>query len=814
MADEAKPKSRLEIAHVLFMDIVGYSRLLNDEQREALHELNTLVLQTDAAQEAQAAGQLIRLPTGDGMALVFTSSVEAPVECAFQVSQSLRAQPNLPLRMGIHSGPVQHLEDVNGHTNVAGAGINMAQRVMDCGDAGHILVSKRVADDLAGSRHWQPYLHELGDCEVKHGVTVSLVNLYADVIGNPVPPSRFGRARRLRRRPAPGGGPSPVISRRWLGAGALLVLAGLAFAGRHWGAARHRADPDPAASSGQPSLAAPSAEAPEKSIAVLPFESLSADKDNAYFAEGIQDEILTDLARVADLKVISRTSVLAFRAGGARNLREIGRALGVSHLLEGSVQRQAGKVRVTAQLIDARTDLHLWAEHYDGDLADIFAIQSQMAEQIVGSLKARLSPDEKKAIDTRPTTDLGAYDLYLRAKELLYGFQAEKDSREPLLQAVRLLDSALEQDPRFALAHCLAARAHDQIYWLRSDHSTTRLAQEEAAVANALRLQPDLGEAHLARAMLLYHGSLDYAGASEELAIARRALPNSAEVLMVSSYIDRRQGRWPVVVRNQEKAVSLDPRNPNYPNDLTATYDVMRMYREENRAADVAITVVPQQADFFRLLKAQVCLEVGQPEACRRGLATLPADYDADGGATTTRFALALGERHFEAAARVLAASPRGTFPNFSGTQEPREWLEALAARAVGDPEKAKTSMLAARRVVEEAARGQPEDPATLSLLGRIDAALGRKEEALREGRRAVALRPVSMDAMGGPEWEGALALIYAWTGETDLALGLLGPLSTLPGGPHYGELRLNPAWDGLRGNPRFERLVAAMEPR
>ena len=552
----------------------------------------------------------------------------------------------------------------------------------------------------------------------------------------------------------------------------------------------------------------------EKSIAVLPFESLSGDQENAYFAGGIQDEILTDLAKVADLKVISHTSVQTYQAGGARNLREIGRALGVTHLLEGSVQRAAGKVHVTAQLIDARTDLHLWAEHYDGDLADIFTIQSRMAEQIVGSLKARLSPDEKKAIDARPTDDLEAYDLYLQAKELINDFQAAGDYRDPLLKAVRLLDGALARDPRFAQALCLAAYAHDQLYWLGLDHTTTRLAREEAAVADALRLQPGLGEAHLARAMLLYHGSLDYAGALGELALASKALPNSAQVLMVTSYVDRAQGRWPEAVRNQGRAMTLDPRNGAYFNDLTATYDVMRWYREEERTAEAAMKAVPQQAVFFQMIKAEVYLEVGQPETCRALLAPLGADADADGGVTYTRIVVALCERHFEEAAQVLASARRERFANLGGTLEPREWIEGLIARAAGDGDKTRAAMQAARTVVEDSARGQPEDATTLALLGRIDAALGRKEDALREGRRAVDLRPVSRDAMQGPPIESALATIYAWTGETDLALRLLGPLSTLPAGPHYGELRLDPAWDALRGNPRFEQLVAAMEPK
>ena len=576
----------------------------------------------------------------------------------------------------------------------------------------------------------------------------------------------------------------------------LLVAAAFLF----W----HR--PAPADGGGAPGDAAS-----EKSIAVLPFDSLSADTDNAYFAEGIQDEILTDLAKVADLKVISRTSMLAYRAGGARNLREIGRALGVSHVLEGSVQRARGRVRVTAQLIDARTDLHVWADRYDGDLADIFAIQSHMAEQIVGSLKARLSPDEKNAIAARPTQDQEAYDLYLQAKDLFNEFQAQGDYRTPLSKALRCLDDALQRDSQFALAYCMEAQVHDQLYWLGYDHTTARLAQEEAAVSEALRLQPDLGEAHLARAVLLFHGWRDFAGARDELAIARKALPNSPRVLAVTAYIDRRQGLWPEAVRNLEKAVSLDPRNANFLNDLAITYDIMRLYRQEERAADAAAAALPQQAPFFEMLKAQVALESGQPEKCHAMLAKLPADFDADGGVTYTQILSLRYQRQFTAAADLLATRKGEAFANLGGDREPRAWIEGLIARDTGDQKRAEAAMLAARTVVEDGARGQPEEAATLALLGRIDAALGRKEDAWREGRRAVELSPVSADTISGSAAASSLAMIYAWTGETEQAIQMLGPLSTQPGGPHYGELRLDPAWDTLRSNPRFEQLVAAM---
>ena len=426
MPIEIKKEIQLEIAHVLFIDIVGYSKLLIDEQRDYSHTLNEVVRETDSFRAADAAGKLTRLPTGDGMALVFATTPDAPVSCALQISKALRSHPELRVRMGIHSGPVSGITDVNDRSNVAGAGINLAQRVMDCGDAGHILLSKHVADDLEQYRQWRSHLHDLGDCEVKHDVRVHVVNLYTDELGNRELPEKFQLAKATLTAPptsAPVAKPAPR-SRGLIAA--LIIAVGLAaVAGLY--IFSHR--PTPIA---PPSASAPTPAAvviPEKSIAVLPFENLSDDQDNAFFTDGVQDEILTDLAKIADLKVISRTSVMQYKSGVARNLRKIGEELGVAHVVEGSVQRAANKIRVNAQLIDARTDAHLWAQTYDRDLADVFAIQSEIAKAIADQLQAKLSPNEKKAIEQPPTTDLAAFDLYSRAKSLLLtaGFSATSE---------------------------------------------------------------------------------------------------------------------------------------------------------------------------------------------------------------------------------------------------------------------------------------------------------------------------------------------------------------------------------------------------
>ena len=553
----------------------------------------------------------------------------------------------------------------------------------------------------------------------------------------------------------------------------------------------------------------------EKSVAVLPFDNLSDDKANAYFAEGIQDEILTDLSHVADLKVISHTSVMAYGPGHAGNVREIGRALGVAHVLEGSVQRAGGKIRVNAQLIDARTDAQQWAEHFDRDASDVFAIQSEMAERIAASLKARLSPDEKTAIDARPTTDLAAHDLYVQAKELVTSYQGTTDWREPLLKAVRLLDEATARDPNFALAYCLAARAHDQLYFFNLDPTPARLTLEENAAATALRLQPNLGEAHLAQALLLYHGKRDYPGARRELAIARAALPNAAEVFSLTSYLDRREGHWDDAARNQERATSLDPRNPGVLNDQMVIHDMRREYRDEIRVAEAGLLVAPSKdaTNFCRLIKAAALLEAGQLDGARAQMAEVPPDYDSNGGAMFTRVQIALYQHRPAEAAALVAGYKGGEYSGVNGLVTPRAWLEALVARAAGDPERARAALLQARGIADATVRQRPDDPASLSLLGQIDAGLGRKDDAVREGRAAAAMRPVSADAMDGPGLATALAMIYAWTGDTDAAMAALRALEKTPGGPDYGQLRYDPAWDPVRGKTGFAEMLARLDP-
>jgi TolB-like protein/Flp pilus assembly protein TadD len=553
------------------------------------------------------------------------------------------------------------------------------------------------------------------------------------------------------------------------------------------------------------------AELPAKSIAVLPFENFSEDKSFAFFADGVQDEILTDLAKIADLKVISRTSVMQYKGGLTRNLPEIAQALKVAHVLEGSVQRSANRVRVSAQLIDARNDTHVWAEKYDRDLADVFAIQSEIAEKIADQLQAKLSPTERSAMNERPTSDMVAY---LRAKELIYDVVNARD-RENYFKAVQLLDQAVARDPAFLLAHCQLAYAHDYIYHQGYDHTETRLALAETSVRAAVRLQPDSGETHLAQAIHFYRGYRNYDRAREELAKAQRVLPNNAQIFAYLGYIDRRQGRWEEAIRHLEHAVDLDPRNQDTLNGLEETYFKVRRYEETIAVAYRALALQPRNA-FLRVFPAEIEVEADANMAPLR--ATLNT-IEAEGPASAIEvaywsFQTALRERDPAAAARALANIPSESYIKEADYPVPHAWHEGLLAKLRQDAPAAHAAFMAARAETEKLVRAQPENVKPLSALAFIDAELGDKEKAIREGRTACDMRPPAKDAVDGVLLINNLARIYALTGEKDLALEQLDIVSKIPFGPSYGELRLDSEWDPLRGDPRFEKIVASLAPQ
>jgi TolB-like protein/Flp pilus assembly protein TadD len=676
---------------------------------------------------------------------------------------------------------------VNGHANLAGAGLNLAQRVMHCGDAGHILLSRHVAEDLEGYEQWRPLLHDLGFCELKHGVTLQIVNLCTDEAGNRALPAKL-RAQR-----------QGVTRTRWIllvASSLLLVAVVVAFVALSRRVARSNSA------------------MPEKSIAVLPFENLSSDKENAFFTDGVQDEILTDLAKIADLKVISRTSVMQYKSGLARNLRKIGEELGVAHVLEGSVQRAANKIRVNAQLIDARNDAHLWAQTYDRDLADVFAIQSEIAEQIVSQLKSELSPQEKAAIEEKPTADLTAYGLYIRAKILNETAAAITPLQESLFEAVRLLNQAIQRDPAFALGYYQLAQAHDTIYRTGVDHTPSRLASAEAAIQSLARLRPGSGEIHLALARHFYFGYLDYDRARAELGLARQSLPNDSSLYVLAGYVDRRQGRWAESTKSLERAAELDPQNTTILEQTARSYALLRRYADEERILDRALALTPQDATL-RVSRARI--ELLWHADSRPLISTIGKILAEDSREATniaqTWLEVSLWDRDFDSAFRALAVLRIG------GCQQesipfPRAWCEGVVARLRGDDAGSHEAFGRARTEAAKLVAEQSDYAEALCVLGMVHAALGNKDDAIREGRRAVELVPVKKDSIIGPMLVQNLALIYAWTGEKDLAFEQLTIAAGVPGYLSYGELKLDPYWDPLRSDPRFEQIIASLAPK
>jgi TolB-like protein/Tfp pilus assembly protein PilF len=553
----------------------------------------------------------------------------------------------------------------------------------------------------------------------------------------------------------------------------------------------------------------------ENSIAVLPFENLSNDKDDAFFADGVQDDVLTKLARISELRVISHTSVMHYR--GNQDPRKVGKALGVLHLLDGTVRRYGGKVHVNARLVNARTGTHVWAEEYDRDLNEVFAIEAELAQSVASQLGAKVSADETTAMEERPTKDLVAYDLYVHAAPLIeeslyYGLNSETN----LFKAVELLNQAIAQDPTFLLAYCQLARAHDAIYWNALDHTKGRLELAKSAVNSALKLNPDSGEAHFASALHFYYGYLDYDRAREELALALRTLPNNARIFELNGYIDRRQARWNDAVRNLERAVELDPRNDDILFGTGFTYLCARDYKRAREIANRGLAL-PTKNNYARFLPVWIDFHQQADtrpwhEVLDKILAENPASAR---DLTRGRFFVSLYERDPVAAERALATLdyPVMNARGIGTVKFSPAYARGLVARMKEDAVGADAAFSVARGQQEEAVRTAPDDASKLCFLGLIDASLGRKEEALREGLRAVELLPSTKDALNGTEVLYFYAVICAWTGERDQAIQQLQTLARLPAGVSYGEIRLDPFWDPLRGDPRFEKIVASLAP-
>ena len=788
MSAEGEAEPQIEIGHVLSMDVVGYSKLLIREQTELLRRLSEIVRNTAQFRAADAQENLIRLPTGDGMTLVFFGDPKAPIECATEIATALKNEPGIPLRIGIHSGPINRVSDVNERANAAGAGIDLAQRVMDSGDGGHILLSKRVADDLAPYSRWNPHLHELGDFEVKHGRKITLVNFYTDAIGNSQRPRKLQAGKTARAK-------SAIIAITALCI-VLALAAGFFFIPR-W----------------RRVIGASATTSDNKSIAVLPFENLSDDKQNAFFADGIQDDLLTSLSKISGLKVISRTSVLQYRGDKTlRNLRDIGLALDVANVLEGSVRRDGNRVVVNVQLIDALNDHHLWAERFDRTLEDSLGLQGELATEIAGKLSAKLSPEEKARVESKPTENAEAYVLYLKAR----AFETTPNrSLQDYQAAEKIYLEAIDHDPAFALAYArLSATLSRIFHWFEPTES--RKERAKAAAEKALRLKSDLGEAHLALGLYYYWIEGNYERALGEFDLADDALPNNSDIGYFVAAIRRRQGRWDENLDLLRKSQKLDPADTNVVEEIAYTNCFRRDWEAAAQSQDRVLALAPDSVNA-KIFRAYIDFwSTGKTRMLDKVLGGIPADVDPDGLITLSHWDRNMIERDFAAAAQTLASSQLDAFP-VNGQVIPKSFFAGCTALAQGNTAQAQSSFETARPQFESAVQEAPASALRHANLGLLYAFMGRKEDGIREGRRAVELAPESRDAVIGPWMAGYLAMIYTRVGEIDLALPLLQRLLAVPGQVDRPNCSITPSdlsrrwqWDPLRKDPRFQKLVEA----
>jgi TolB-like protein len=708
---------------------------------------------------------------------------------------------------------VSGITDVNDRSNVAGAGINLAQRVMDCGDAGHILLSKHVADDLEQYRQWRSHLHDLGECEVKHDVRVHVVNLYTDELGNRELPEKFQQAKATLTAPltsAPVAKPAPRS--RGLTA-ALIIVAALAGAGGFY-ILSHR--PTPIA---PPSASAPAAAViPEKSIAVLPFENLSRDPDNAYFADGIQDEILTRLAKIADLKVISRTSTQHYKSA-PDNLREIAKQLEVAHILEGSVQKSGDSVRVNVQLIKAANDSHLWADTFDRKLTDIFSVESEVAKAIADQLRAKLTGQEEQVIAAKPTDNVEAYDAYLRG--LAYMLKAATTPANSL-GAQKYLREAVRLDPKFALSWALLSYV-DAVGYLTLTLQPTVALREEARKAGetALALQPNLGEAVLAKGQYHYGCLKDYDTAVRYFEQARQLLPNSSQIPESLAYVTRRRGQWDQSESYFNEAERLDPRNVELLTQHALSYEALRRFREALRKLDQVLNITPDDMDTLAL-KAAIAQAEGDLPRASALLAPLHPAADDSSAVETQVYQAILERRSATVIPRLkeILAKPDPALGFYNG--ELRFWL-GWAQEVAGDHAAAQETWRQARSELESFLKEQPDNYALIGDMALTSMALGDKAAALALSERAMAANPIEKDALAGPASIEVLARVAAQAGEPDRAIPALqkllsisyaGPLATqnVPLTPAL--LRLDPMFDPLRNDPRFQKLAQSEAPK
>jgi TolB-like protein/class 3 adenylate cyclase/Tfp pilus assembly protein PilF len=771
MAAEVKKEIELEIAHVLFLDIVGYSKLSVNEQHARVEELNEIVRSSEQFRKAEAANRILKIPTGDGMALVFYKSPEEPAQCAVEISRALKDNAHLQVRMGIHSGPVSGVVDVTERTNVAGAGINIARRVMDCGDAGHILLSHHVAEDLAEYERWREFLHDIGTFEVKHGVPVSVTNLYSDKVGNAQLPAKLQAARKHR------------AHIRWAEIGAALLLLGAIIAGVFFFARR-------------PTTSA--LRVLDKSIAVLPFENLSRDPDNAYFATGIQDEILTRLAKIAALKVISHTSTQQYPSRPG-NLPEIARQLGVANVLEGSVQKAADQVHINVQLIHAATDEHLWAESYDRKLENIFSVEGEVATSVAEALKARLTGVEEQALGQKPTSSPQAYDAYLRglANALRPGYY-ERDT----LAAVENFSEAVKLDPNFAIAWAWLAHVSAVGYFNSAGNDVAALRETARnAVDKVTQLQPNLGEAFLAQGYFHYYCEHNYDAAIASFQKAEQSAPKTSDALVALALVSRRKGEWHQSLEYFRQATEIDPRNISLLAWYAGTYAELREYSFALKVYDEMLEISPDKTDALSS-KAEIYQSTANLSEAATVLSRLR--YDPSSENFPDQIQQRIYERRFADAIAMVGEA-------IAIPDQPRQ-LKAIYGWTLADLKQFSGDTIGARiawqqlRDEVESWRRQTQAP-----LIKFYGALAMAYAALGDQSKALAI--VDQVPVDDALFVGFLAYIRAriavYAGNKDSALEQLAISAHNPGfNATYGDLKLNPGWDTLRGDPRFEKIV------
>lgn len=804
MSAEPKPDLQLEIAHLLLIDVVGYSTLLVNEQIDVVQELNRVVRSTSSFQAAQKENKLLRVPTGDGMALIFFRSPEEPTRCAIEIGEALKQHPEVHVRMGIHSGPVNQVTDVSDHVNVAGTGINVAQRIMDCGDAGHILMSQHTAEDLAQYGHWRPFLHDLGEYEVKHGLRVHIVNLHKDGVGNPMFPEKLRRWASWKRKKTPVA--KPVRQPKWSRTLVALALccSAIALAVSFVILFRH----GPATSSqgnAEPDL--------DKSIAVLPFENRSEEKANGYIADGIQDEILTRLAKIGQLKVISRTSTQHYHST-PENLPEIARQLGVAHILEGSVQKIGDSVRVNVQLIKAATDSHIWADTFDRKLTDILTVESEVAKAIADKLRAKLTGREEEVIAAKPTQNPEAYDAYLRGlsamNKAVHRTASATDAQRCFREAVRL-------DPNFALSWARLSYVDARGYLTQALQPTTALREEARQAADtALRLEPNLGEASVAKGQYHYGCLKDYDTAVQYFEQARQLLPNSSQIPESLAYVSRRKGQWDQAERYFKEAERLDPRNPSLITQHAQLDIVRRRFPEALRKFDQVLQIVPNDVDTIVLKAAAAQAEGDLPRAAAW---LSPLRLVSNNAALETQAYQAILERRPEnviARLKETVAAPDPALGFYNA--ELRFWL-GWAQQVAGDRAAAEQTWRLARTELESFLKDQPNNYTLIGDLALTSMGLGDKSAALKLAERAIAANPIEKDAVTGPAPVEIMARVAAGTGEPDRAIAALQQLLAIPYASSLATqdlpltpalLRLDPMFDPLRNDRRFQQLTGS----